>query len=350
MAGGEGRGRTGALIIALASVLALVPALAYLGLDLLASRPTLLTAESYCEASPALLHQSAAGRLTLRYQISDGRFVRLRVEPFRIGPNVFQVWVLNPAGERVSAELVRLGFYRLEDHGPVEWVEVRPPAEVSRILGQTGWWVVAVSVDGGEPVPFVVRLDEPSRAPMEFAPPDYPADPAAEAFFRRALATVRSLKAAWWEEQLTSGLAYPSELGAWVVVRGKAEAPDRFRLEVSNPERESYDVFQAGRSRCVRRQGEGWVCSDTEPRSALAFGGLAGARAFRFGRQETVDGELTQVVTFYEPVEKSWYAWWVGLETGYLRRMAMVGPGHFMVTRYFGHNDPAGQVVAPIGD
>jgi hypothetical protein len=43
---------------------------------------------------------------------------------------------------------------------------------------------------------------------------------------------------------------------------------------------------------------------------------------------------------FYNPQQPAWYAWWVGEETGHLRKQAMVAAGHFMLTRYFEQNTP----------
>ena len=332
-----------AVIMGLASLVALLPALGFVGLTLLVGRTPAHSGGEFCAANPQVTAGYGGRGLVLRYRTAGGQFVRLAVEPFQLGPNTFRVRLFDVTGAPATAGRLRLGFYRLEDTSPPDWVDMGPRADdaeyrVTRSLNLPGWWVVAVAVGEAEPVAFVLRLDQPSRAPLAFAEPDCPSDPQAEAFFRRALDTHRGLRAVRWEEQLTSGLAYPSESGAWVYVAGQAEAPDRFSLRVHNPDRESYDVFQVGAHRCTRREGQSWVCSEAEPRNALDFKGLASAWGFQLGRQEPVDGELTQVVTFYEPVEKSWYAWWVGLDSGYLRRMAMVGPGHFMVTRYFDHN------------
>jgi hypothetical protein len=62
--------------------------------------------------------------------------------------------------------------------------------------------------------------------------------------------------------------------------------------------------------------------------------------AFKLGRQEVVDGEIAQVVLFYNPSQQAWYAWWVGSETGYIRRQMMVAPGHYMLTEFFDQNAP----------
>lgn len=58
----------------------------------------------------------------------------------------------------------------------------------------------------------------------------------------------------------------------------------------------------------------------------------------RLGRVEVVDGEPCQIVTFVLPAtglqEPSWFAWWVGTESGHVRQMAMVARAHYMVRSY----------------
>jgi hypothetical protein len=67
---------------------------------------------------------------------------------------------------------------------------------------------------------------------------------------------------------------------------------------------------------------------------------LGPSTAFRFGRTEAVDGEMARVLLFYNPSQGAWYAWWIGEQTGLLRRQAMVAPGHFMLTHFSDHNQP----------
>jgi hypothetical protein len=64
----------------------------------------------------------------------------------------------------------------------------------------------------------------------------------------------------------------------------------------------------------------------------------AEATGFRLGRIEEIDGEACQIVTFATPRtqgrELAWYSWWVGTETGLVRRMAMVSRNHYMTNDY----------------
>jgi len=70
------------------------------------------------------------------------------------------------------------------------------------------------------------------------------------------------------------------------------------------------------------------------------------ATGFQFGPREEVDGELSQVVTFWQPPRTSpsrapaWFAWWIGLASGEVRREAMVSTRHYMVYGYSDFDAP----------
>ena len=67
-----------------------------------------------------------------------------------------------------------------------------------------------------------------------------------------------------------------------------------------------------------------------------------GATGFQVGPREEIDGELTQVVTFWQPPRTSpssapvWYAWWVGLASSQVRQEALISTRQYVVTRFSG--------------
>ncbi|MBX6342248.1 MAG: hypothetical protein IRY97_07310, partial [Thermomicrobiaceae bacterium] len=75
----------------------------------------------------------------------------------------------------------------------------------------------------------------------------------------------------------------------------------------------------------------------------------SGATGFTLGRQEEVDGELCQILTFYVPEipgrDEAWYAWWVGTTSHLVRREVMVARYHYMTEHYTGFDEPAS--IAP---
>jgi hypothetical protein len=86
------------------------------------------------------------------------------------------------------------------------------------------------------------------------------------------------------------------------------------------------------------------ILARAEPIPFLAPAGwgdaYADATGFQLGPREVVDGELCQVVTFWQRPRLSpsrapaWFAWWIGLASGDVRREAMISTRHYMVYAY----------------
>ena len=76
-------------------------------------------------------------------------------------------------------------------------------------------------------------------------------------------------------------------------------------------------------------------------------------RGSSWAQREEVDGELSQVVTFWQPPRTSpsraptWFAWWIGLASGEVRREAMVSTRHYMVYGYSDFDAPLG-ITPPV--
>ena len=79
------------------------------------------------------------------------------------------------------------------------------------------------------------------------------------------------------------------------------------------------------------------------------------ATGFQSGPLEEVDGEISQVITFWQPPRANpsrapaWIAWWIGLASGELRREAMVSTRHYMVYGYSDFDVPP-DITAPVDD
>jgi len=293
--------------------------------------------------------------VAFRYQAQDGRFVLLEIDPFQVGQNRFRITTLDQREQPVEVNAVDLRFSRLERPGVLGEAAARPDAKSLSYLAQyqlaeTGWWNIDVILDATEVVSFYLRLDAPSQAPLTFAPPDYESDPAAEALFRKTVQAYEGLSALKWREELTSGLLAPTGIGAWVVTDGEAEAPDKVHLSVLSLGYSSYELYRVAEKGCSRDQGGSWQCSTSEfTGEAFELDYLQAATAFRLGRREMMDGEMTQLLLFNNPSQAgAWFAWWVGEETGHLRKQAMVAPGHFMLTRFFDHDVPIGITLPPV--
>ncbi len=242
-----------------------------------------------------------------------------------------------------------LRFSRLDREENPDQVAATPSSDgaywASYDLTETGWWAIEVALDGTASASFYLRLDNPSQGPLTFAPPDYPSDPAAEQVFRDALSRYQNLKSLKWREELTSGLLAPTGIGAWVVTDAEGEAPDRIHYHVVSRGSSDYQLYRVGDNSCAQDKGGSWRCSRGEGSESFDLDYMNPPTACDFGRRELVDGEMTQVVLFYNPSQPAWYTWWVGVDTGQLRRRAMVAAGHFMLTRFYDQDLPTGIAI-----
>jgi len=301
-----------------------------------------------CSSSPSATSEpEPEARMALRYEAPDGRQALLEISPFEVGRNTFRVTVMDAQSQRAGVDSVELRFSRLED--ATEATQLTATATehgesyvAEYDLEQTGWWVFDVVLDETELVSFYLRLDSPSRAPLGFDPADYPSNPTAEALFRRTVEGYEGLASVKTREELTSGLLAPTGTGVSIVTDGELEAPDRIHYVTSSTASRPYESYRTGTQSCRRDPDANppWQCNESEGQAAFDLDYMEKATPFRLGREEVVDGEMSRVLLFYNPGQGAWFAWWIGEETGYLRRQAMVAPGHFMLTRYFDHNVP----------
>jgi hypothetical protein len=72
-----------------------------------------------------------------------------------------------------------------------------------------------------------------------------------------------------------------------------------------------------------------------------------GATGFTLLGEETIDGEPCQIVAFVAPELSeprrrtvAWYAWWVGTESGQVRRETMVSRVHYMMHHFSDFDAP----------
>jgi len=272
----------------------------------------------------------------LRYRLDAERFILLEVEPLKPGPNDFRVTLLDRNLQPIPAEGLYLRLRRLDQDSPLinlplNRADNRPSFSARQDL-EVGWWGAEVGLAGGPAQTFYFLIGSPG-------PGGVASDPGAAELLNRAVDEFGRLAGVRWEEQLTSGLPYPTRAGAWVLTEAEAQAPDRVHLKVTldGLVRETYQV---GGQRCDREGGGPWQCSDATPLNPFDRTLFRSAVQISLGRQEIVDGESTRVVFFYYPAAEAWYAWWVGERTGRLLREVMLALGHVMVTRYFDHNVP----------
>jgi len=290
--------------------------------------------------------------VAFRYQTDEGRFVLLEIVPFEVGNNRFKITVFDSNEEPTAIDEATIRLSRLEGDGAAtELTATRSGSalylEAESQMDDTGWWQFEAVLPRGQSATFYARLDDPSGAPLQVASPDYESDPEAEALFRQALANYQGLSSVKSREELTSGLLEPTGYGVWIVTKAEVQAPDRLHYEVISPGSSHYQVYRVGEMSCNQDAGEReWQCNTRDSSRALELDYLK-PTAFKLGLSEQIGGEMTRVLLFYNPSQPAWYAWWVGEETGYLHRQAMVAPGHFMLTTFFDHNEPVAIEIPP---
>jgi hypothetical protein len=282
-------------------------------------------------------------RLTLVHQATTGFLISLQVGPFEVGQNQVRVTLLNPLGKPQQLDSAHLRLSRLESSEILSGVDAKgsgPSKTTSVQLDTTGWWQIDVTANVDSEVTFYTKLDKPSGAPTTFPPPDYPGNPQAQALFQSALARYESLNGMKWVQELTSGNGGPNGLGVWFVTNINASR-EGYHATTLNPEQGGSELYSDTARQCFRQVRENWQCSEGAPPIGpfdLAY--MKSATGFTMGREEVIDGEMTQVIFFYNPSQSAWYAWWIGEETGYLRRQAMVANSHFMLDRFSEHDVP----------
>jgi len=223
-------------------------------------------------------------------------------------------------------------------------------------LPSAGWWQADVSSTPADGVAararFWLVLPDPN---VTGAGPDPAGDPKAQALFARGLESLTSLRSVRYTQRLSDG--GDSHFRSQTAVNAAdAERPPAYTDTIVD---DAGDVVArqviVGDRRWIMVSGE-WVEAEPVPFLTPAEWGEAyvDATGFQFGPLEEVDGELSQVVTFWQPPRTSpsrapaWFAWWIGLASGELRREAMVSTRQYMVYGYSDFDAPLG--IAPPDD
>jgi hypothetical protein len=222
-------------------------------------------------------------------------------------------------------------------------------------LPSEGWWQADVTVTPADSVAararFWLVLPDPN---VTGAGPEPTGDPEAQALFARGLESLTSLRSVRYTQRLGDGggSLYRSQTAVNVA---DAERPPAYTDTIVD---DAGDVVArqiiVGDRRWILVGGE-WVDAEPIPFLTPAEWGEAyiDATGFQLGPLEEVDGELSQVVTFWQPPRASptraptWFAWWIGLASGELRREAMVSTRHYMVYSYSNFDAPLG-ITLPV--
>lgn len=300
-----------------------------------------------------------------RWEQNDDTVVRLRLEPGRTGENTISARTTDragtpvppPGGAPLSMELTSIenegAPLRLEGtvtgDGAVEASEVPLP--------HNGWWRAEVSVgptaDRRPPTPFYVLLPDPNANGA--AAVDVSAvSPEAAAFFERGLASMTSLHRVRFRQSMADGMGNVA-VSVQSVNDGSDGQPPTYRYQTPA----GFQAYVFGGWRWMRTGDEPWTVDGSTPMIPPSEWGeeYAGATGFRLGRVEEIDGEACQIVTFVVPEtttprrqKAAWFAWWVGTESGQVRREAMVSSKHYMLNDFSDFDAPMLLLPPPVLD
>jgi len=288
--------------------------------------------------------------------------VHLQLQPAQPGANSVVVRLTDATGEPPppgQAPAVRVIFTPLDHAASALQVSPQPDPSGGYSIGGidlpgAGWWraIVAVARPGPAGAPetgavFYLALPDPSVTGQG---PTIAADatsPEAATLFQSALTKMTALHRVRFSERLSDGSG-AVEISLKAVSDGTDGLPPGWLSRSANFER-----TMVGDRQWTRRPGGTWV--ESLAVSIPFMTGWAdyyiGATDFRLGPIDEVGGEPCQVITFRAParagVSAAWFTWWVGQESGQVRREAMVQNRHYMVYE-FDDFDGAFPIVAPV--
>ena len=291
-----------------------------------------------------LTQPMSPGAQTLVVRLTDGHGGTLALDQ---EPEVAVAWTPLTADDEV-------------DEPRMETVILQVPPDLpgglysgTATLPDPGWWQADVTVTPPNGVAararFWLVLPDPN---VTGAGPESAGDPEARAHFARGLESLTSLRSVRYTQRLGDGggSLYRSQTA---VRAADAERPAAYADTIVNDSGEVVaQQVMVGDRRWIL-VGEDWMPAEPIPfLTPDAWGeAYADATGFQLGPREEVDGELSQVVTFWQPPRASpsrapaWFAWWVGLASGEVRREAMVSTRHYMVYGYSDFDAPLG--IAP---
>jgi hypothetical protein len=284
-------------------------------------------------------------------------WVRLRLEPLVPGrETTLQVLLEAPRGTPVpndgSARLSSLTARPLAvDAADAVSLPLTPASggtlTATSPFDRAGWWRLTAEVESGgatAPAEFYLLLPDPNvNGPG--AVPRGNATAEGEALFQRGLAGLTGLHTVRYTQWIADGLgnAGTSEHAVRAGIDGE---PAGFSYRAAG----GMEAVVIGTTRWLRLPGTpGWQRQEGAMVVPPAEWGeeYVGATGFAILGEETVDGERSQLLAFVVPEvteprsqAMAWYLWWVGAESGHVRREAMISRQHYMLNHFTGFDAP----------
>jgi hypothetical protein len=286
-------------------------------------------------------------------------WVRLRLAPLIPGQeNTLQVSLEAPRGTPVpgdgSARIASLTAQPLTGGAAGAVALSLTPAAGGALAGtsaldRAGWWRLTAEVEGeGDgataPAAFYLLLPDPNiNGPGAVPREDSTAE--GEALFQRGLAATAGLQTVRYTQWMADGNGNAA-ISEHAVRAGTDGEPAGFVYRAAG----GMEAVVIGSTRWIHLPGTtGWQRQEGAMVVPPAEWGeeYLGATGFSILGEETVDGERTQIFAFVVPEvteprsqAMAWYLWWVGTETGHVRREAMVSRQHYMLNHFTDFDAP----------
>ena len=219
-------------------------------------------------------------------------------------------------------------------------------------LSTDSWWQIAGTIRevGKEDLTtdFYVLLPDPNMYGND-AVPIPKSDPAAEALYRKTVDQARQQRSYQDHQSIVTGSGgsvYYDE----TVVAGPNPNANTYQLSL-----QSFSASgQPPTGSITRRVGTGmWSSTDGgttwtklfSPAAALSPSEVMdeydGATGFQFGRQQMINGEMSQALIFTVPASQyatARYVWWIGTQSGQRTEELMITTSHYMIKPFTAYN------------
>jgi len=291
--------------------------------------------------------------------------VQLRLSPARPGEeNTLQVSLAAPRGTPVPStapgpRITGLTAQPLTAGAPTPQLDALLPspgdegwlAATSALEGE-GWWRLSVAVDGAAAdAEFYLLLPDPNLNGPN-AVPASGSSAEGEAVFHRGMDAITALRSVRFTQWLADGKGN-SSISEHAVTAGGEGVPPGFTYRALG----GMEAVIIGSTRWIKLPADlGWQQQEgatVVPPSEWDDEYL-GATGFSILGEETIDGERCQLLAFVVPQlteprrqTVAWYLWWVGTETGQVRKEAMVSRVHYMLN-HFGDFDAPLTLTPPV--
>jgi len=261
---------------------------------------------------------------------------RLRIDPYQVGENVFELKLADREGAPVRDARVRFMFQPMFEQLGAASAEAEALGDGRYVvkgayLGTRGPWMlrVVVRIRGKEDAG-VLFLAEPDWERGN--PPTPPTDPQALASLRNADDSMNRLSSMRQRQDLTDGR------GNSVTTLSEFAAPEAMRFEVIGG---MQGVF-IGEKRFFNEGGV-WRPELMDIRFRFPNYTFAEkSEGVLFGPREVLNDSPAQTIVFIlkSAGAKARYAVWIDERTGLIVREAMAAPGHYMLSHNYDFNAP----------